>query len=162
MPKIINFIQMRNQALEQTLEDKSSSKNIEDLLTFLATKEFLDILSSFEKSNMNPNFKFWWSYMEMVEILLMFTRAQREGNWNLHLHSFQRMIPFFMTYGHTNYAHWGTIYVSEMHQLPPEVKGRELDKGNFVVSSLTNHSMKWTLTKVKNGLMALEKREVEF
>lgn len=77
MPKLMNFIQNENQALKQTLDEKSSSKDIEDLLTFLATKEFLNILSSFEKSNMNPNFKFWWSYMEMVEILLMFTRAQR-------------------------------------------------------------------------------------
>lgn len=131
MPKLMNFIQNENQALKQTLDEKSSSKDIEDLLTFLATKEFLNILS-FEKSNMNPNFKFWWSYMEMVEILLMFTRAQREGYWKLHLHSFQRMIPFFMTYGHTNYARWGTIYISEMHQLPPEVQ-EEFDKGNFVV-----------------------------
>ncbi|KAL2095499.1 hypothetical protein ACEWY4_010218 [Coilia grayii] len=132
MPKLMNFIQMKNQALRQMLEKKSSSEDIEDLLTFLASKDFLEILDSFEKSNMNPNFKFWWGYMEMVEILLMFTRAQREGNWNLHLHAFKRMIPFFMAYGHTNYARWGTIYVSEMHQLPQEVK-KEFDKGNFVV-----------------------------
>lgn len=37
-----------------------------------------------------------------------------------------------MTYGHTNYARWGTIYVSEMHQLLPEVQ-EEYDKGDFVV-----------------------------
>lgn len=48
---LMNFIQNENQALKQTLKGK-----IEDLLEFLATKEFLNILSSFEKSNTNPKF----------------------------------------------------------------------------------------------------------
>ena len=30
--------------------------------------------------NENPNFKFWWNYMEMVNILLYFIRAQRDGS----------------------------------------------------------------------------------
>ena len=37
-----------------------------------------------------------------------------------------------MMYNHTNYVRWGTVYLNEMHQLPPEVKS-EFDAGDFVV-----------------------------
>ena len=37
------------------------------------------------ESNRNLILKFWWQYIEMVSILLSFTRAQREANWYLHL-----------------------------------------------------------------------------
>ena len=70
--------------------------------------------------------------MEMVQTLLHFTRAQRVGDWELHLHAFKSMLPFFMRYDHTNYARWGTVYLTEMHQLPPEIQ-EEFSKGNFVV-----------------------------
>ena len=44
------------------------------------------ILKDFEREHSdNPNFKLWSSYMSMVEILLDFIWAEREGNWNLHL-----------------------------------------------------------------------------
>ena len=68
----------------------------------------------------------------MVEILLNFTRANRDGDWNLHLQAFTAMLPYFTTYDHVNYAWWGTLYISEMNQLPEEVK-KEFEAGNFVV-----------------------------
>ena len=79
------------------------------------------------------NFTFWWSYMQMVQILLLFVRAQRNGVWSLHIYAFQHMLPLLMRYNHTNYAHWGTIYLNEMHQLPEEVR-KEFESGNFVIT----------------------------
>ena len=98
----------------------------------------------------NANFKFWWQYIEMVSTLLLFTRAQREGIWELHLASFLKMIPLFMRYDHFNYARWGIVYLSEMKQLPDEVK-EEFVKGNFVVKCSSNkfnqvdpdHAQEW-------------------
>lgn len=58
---------------------------------FLATKE-------------NPNFKLWWSHTQMVQILILFTRARRDGIWELHLSAFQSMLPYFMRCNHTNYC----------------------------------------------------------
>ena len=43
--------------------------------------------------------RFWWSYMEMVYIILVSTRAQREGIWDLFLHSFCRMISIMQSTG---------------------------------------------------------------
>ena len=57
----------------------------------------------------------------MVSVLLQFTRAQREGIWELHLHSFTLMLPYFMRYDPLNYARLGPVYVAEMQQLPQPV-----------------------------------------
>ncbi|KAK2142184.1 hypothetical protein LSH36_987g00029 [Paralvinella palmiformis] len=57
----------------------------------------------------------------MVSILLCFTRAQRDGSWDLHLYAFKRMPPILFRYDHVNYARWGTVYLAEMSVLPPEV-----------------------------------------
>ena len=42
--------------------------------------------------------------MTMVSILLCFTRAQRDGSWDLQLYAFKRMLPFLFRYDHVNYA----------------------------------------------------------
>jgi len=68
----------------------------------------------------------------MIGVLLMFTRAQRDGNWLLHLQAFKSMLPYFYWYNQTNYARWEVIYLNEMNQLPQEVK-EESKAGNFVV-----------------------------
>ena len=70
--------------------------------------------------------------MDMISTLLLFTRAQRDGIWELHLEAFRRMLPYFMRYDHYNYARWGPVYLAEMHQLPAAVLS-EFQKGNFVV-----------------------------
>lgn len=132
MPQLQQFIQQEDPQLHSEIQDKSSSDNWQALVTLLATPRFREVMDRFVASNENPNFRYWWEYMKMVEILLQFTRAQRDGNWELHLCAFRSMLPFFMRYNHTNYARWGTIYLNEMHQLPPEVK-EEFSKGNFVV-----------------------------
>jgi hypothetical protein len=92
-----------------------------------------------QKSEENVNFLLWWSYMEMVSILLMFTNAQRNGCWGLYMHSFSLMMPYFFRYDHFNYARWRSVFITEMDQLPTEVLN-EFNSGNFVV--------KWNVCKL--------------
>ena len=92
-----------------------------------AMKEFAEDLIADD-----PTAEFWWNYMTMVSILLCFTRAQRDGLWDLHLYAFKRMLPFFVRYDHINYARWGSVYLAEMSDLPQEVL-HEFQEGNFVV-----------------------------
>jgi len=50
--------------------------------------------------------------------------SEREGNWELHLEMFSRMLPYFALYDHTNYARWGPVYLADMRNLvttAPEV-----------------------------------------
>ena len=138
-PQFLSFMETHDQEFATALESHSTgnSQEIDDLITLLSGPGFSKAKEMFmEEKGKNVNFRFWWNYLEMVSILMMFTRAQREGNWDLHLYSFKCMLQYFMRYDHSNYARWGTVYFTEMHQLPAEVE-RDFTKGNIVVKRST-------------------------
>ena len=70
--------------------------------------------------------------MFVHEDLLCFTRAQRDGSWDLHLYAFKRMLPFIFRYDHVNYARWVTVYLADKSVLPPEFL-HDIQEGNFEV-----------------------------
>ena len=92
-------------------------------------------------------FYFWDTYIEMVQLLLQFIRAERDGCWELHLATVSRMAPCFYAMDRTNYSRWLPVYLLDMHQLPqkfPEVY-EEFLKGNHAVSRSTQpYSRVWT------------------
>ena len=96
----------------------------------LTTGSFRDTMKALVV--VNPNAEFWWDYITMVSILLCFTRAQRDGSWDLHLYAFKRMLSFLFRYGHVNYARWVTVYLADMSVLLPEVL-HEFQNRNFVL-----------------------------
>ena len=53
---------------------------------------------------------YWRQYMHMVSILLRFTRAIREGDWELYLSSFSEMLPWVSAFDHVNYTRWGILF----------------------------------------------------
>ena len=61
--------------------------------------------------------KLWLQYIEMVDILRLFIKADRTGDWMLHLKSLQKMLQFFAASGHNLYAKSAYIYVQQMLQL---------------------------------------------
>ena len=81
------------------------------------------------KKEKDPNLQYWLQYMDMVCILLLFIRAQREEIWDLHLYAFHKMLPFFDRYDHPNYARWDPVYLAKMKQLPQEET--KFDKGKL-------------------------------
>ena len=106
---------------------------IPELITFLDQDKFRKLLAGFVESRSGVvNFTFWWQYMDMVAILLQYTRAQRDGIWEFHLYSFSMMLPYFKRYDHLNYGRWGPVYLVEMDQLPEHVLS-EFKRGNIVV-----------------------------
>jgi len=46
----------------------------------------------------NVNFAFWSSYLHLVQILMLFVRATREGDWPLHLSALRSMVPWSFIY----------------------------------------------------------------
>lgn len=87
----------------------------------------------------NAMLVYWMQYMRMVSTLLSFIRAEREGNWSLHLSSLAEMLPWFSVYDHTNYARWAPVYLLDMQHLPttaPEVN-MQFQAGNFGVREST-------------------------
>ena len=65
----------------------------------------------------NPTFAFWRQYMSLVQVSLLFIRAEREGLWDLHLSTFQQILPWMAVYDHINHLGWGSVYSSDMQQL---------------------------------------------
>lgn len=61
--------------------------------------------------------------MNLVSILLRFTRALRESDGELYLSSFAEMLPWFAAYYHVNYTRWGVVYLAEMRLLPQIAPG---------------------------------------
>lgn len=149
--------------------DQDMIKNtVERLEAHLRTcPNFLDIVDT-ENAD-SPTYTYWRGYMKMVEIMLDFIRAERDGNWQLHLSSFQSMLPYFFLYDHTNYARWGTIYISDMIKLEesaPDVYN-EYMAGNFPVKRSDNlfnqvsadQALEWMnrACKVAGGLVGITK-----
>ena len=57
-----------------------------------------------------------------VFIMMQYIRAEREGDWPLHLETVQQMLPYFFASGHVNYARYGLYYIRSMEEIPSEVR----------------------------------------
>lgn len=170
LPQLYSYLDEHDTELKEKLQNdlRPNNSNLTGLLNTLSTEKFRSIMNGFELKlrEDNPNFLFWWQYMDMVSILLDFVRAQRDGIWDLHLYAFRRMLPFFFRYDHTNYARWGTVYLSEMNCLPPEVL-QEFRAGNFVIKMShrkfsqvsPDHSQEWMIGTGKKcgGIVGITK-----
>ena len=62
--------------------------------------------------------RLWIQYLEYVTIVKNFIRAERTGNWHLHLVSTSQMLNRFATKGHVNYAKSARMYLQMMLELP--------------------------------------------
>ena len=77
----------------------------------------------------------WFQYMDMIDSLKQFIKAERTGNWELHLKVMKDMLPFFAAAGHNLYLKSGYIYLQQMTELQktnPEVY-HHFTMGNHVV-----------------------------
>ena len=55
--------------------------------------------------------------MKLYEVLLLFTRATRQSNWNLRLSSLELIIPYFFVHYLQNYSPLMPVYMAQMHAL---------------------------------------------
>ncbi|MES9880098.1 MAG: hypothetical protein ABW185_04375 [Sedimenticola sp.] len=162
LPQVMSYIDEQDGDLKDDIVNAAKSDEphgCDVLVTILTSADFCNHMDSFLRDKADDlNFQYWWQYMNMVCILLRFIRAQRDGLWDLHLSAFRDMLPFFHRYDHTNYARWGSVYLSEMNQLPEAVKN-EFEKGNFVVKGSDqrfnqvdpDHSQEWLNGTGKKG-----------
>jgi len=68
----------------------------------------------------SPTAKLWLQYIEYIETLKLFIRAERTGNWSLHLIAVSRMLNLFAATGHINYAKSARLYLQLMLELPDD------------------------------------------
>ena len=102
--KYSNLFQKINPLIKHYVEcfnDIDTSKDYliqcQSLIDNLSDESFFELLHKF-KEEMKGQPKFYLNFMKMYEILLLFTRATRQGLWDLHLASLELMIPLLMIY----------------------------------------------------------------
>ena len=83
------------------LEDKATTDNV-------LNDEHLTEISQFIRNEINsvskyPTAKLWIQYMDMINIMKIFIKAERTGDWQLYLYSLEKMLPFFAASGHNLY-----------------------------------------------------------
>ena len=83
--------------------------------TFITT--LLNKLLVFFNSSKSKTATLWIEYMKMVEICLQFLKAERTGNWKLHLDMSRMMVPYFAASGHYHYQKSVYLYVQTMSQI---------------------------------------------
>ena len=62
---------------------------------------------------------------KMTTLIKQLLEADKSGNWNLHLESIQKMIPFFHSSGHHNYAESAHLYLQDMLNLKRDLSPAE-------------------------------------
>ena len=67
-----------------------------------------------------------------VFIMMLYVRAEREGDWPLHLAAVRKMLPYFFSSSHVNYARYGLYYLRSMESLDSEVLSHFM-KGQHVM-----------------------------
>lgn len=56
-------------------------------------------------------------YLEMISIFKTFLKAERTGNWELHLKCVRNMLPYFAASGHNLYTKPSYVYLTDMQSL---------------------------------------------
>ena len=79
---------------------------------------WIDSRSEFETAS------YWIQYMKYMEVVKQYIRAERTGNWQLHLSGVEKMLNLFAETGHIHYSKSARFYLQQMCDLPkthPEV-----------------------------------------
>ena len=80
----------------------------------------------------HPTGRLWvHCFILPVAIMLLFIRAEREGNWSLHVFGMEPMIPYFFNAGHWSYARYITHHCLELKYISEDVR-KVLDRGEPV------------------------------
>ena len=113
-----------------TLEDLERSNALHDIDDLLSTR-LSEVCSSGRTE------KLWVQYFKLVAIIRMFIRAERCGDWQLHVHSVWLMIPYLHAAGHLHYARLAQVYLQEMlnlgNSMAPDEYDRFTSRGFFTV-----------------------------
>ena len=82
-------------------------------------KKIGDTLQEIEDklSNVSRTARLWLQHMRYIEILKLFVRAERTGNWSLYLTAISKMINIFAATGHIHYAKCARLHLQNMLEL---------------------------------------------
>jgi hypothetical protein len=92
-----------------TTDDVLNDEHLTEISQFIRNE--IDSLSKY------PTAKLWIQYMDMINIMKMFIKAERMGDWQLYLYSLEKMLPFFAASGHNLYLKSVYCHLQQMGTL---------------------------------------------
>ena len=106
--KVVHELLLKGEHDSEALHNEPALKQVTDVLNDLMT----------ELSTASRTGKLWIEYIRMVQVMLLFIRAERTGDWGLHLFCVSKMIPVLHSGGHTAYAKSARLYLDQMKTIP--------------------------------------------
>ena len=97
---------------------RSSTFSVEEVCSSEALVRLQSKVNGKKKTMTGRTATLWLQYLEMVDILRVFLKAERTGNWRLHLQSVCEMLSYFAAAGHRLYAKSAYVYLQTMTMLP--------------------------------------------
>lgn len=70
-----------------------------------------------EQSEKNPTFKFWQLVLNLEVLLLTFVRSVRNGDFQEFKETIAKMLPWYFTFDHQNYARWLSVHLMDLQEL---------------------------------------------
>ena len=83
-------------------------------------------------SKSNPTFQIWDMFIDATQLFLNSMRADRVGNWGLHLHCVLSKLKYYKGANKPNYTRWSPAYLLDMILLPASAT-EAFEKGEFTV-----------------------------
>lgn len=62
----------------------------------------------------------WLQYMDMIDILRRYIRAERTGNWEFHLQAVSEMLPYLAASRHNHHTKYAWVYLQQMSNMQDE------------------------------------------
>ena len=96
----------------------NGSLDYDDLSTSNSMAKFnLRLEETFAQLRSKRTSRLWIQYLDMISLLRRFIKAERTGNWSLHLSTLSEMILYYAACGHNSYAKSAQIYLQDMLKL---------------------------------------------
>ena len=118
-------------------EKRKIPEKHKEMVKAVESMDIMERMAEFDRRHTNnPMFKVFCQYMCMVLEMMMFTRAVRTANWNLHLQSLEIFRRYFFAHDHMNYARMIPLYLAKMKSLKttdPDIEA-EFQNGNWVIN----------------------------
>ena len=119
----------------------------DEFMEYYHSPQIVDLYTQYlahveEKNENNFTFSFWSSFIEMVQLLLLFTCHTRADDWHLHLSAIRSMLPWFFAYDRVNYQCYLTAYWLEMNLLEHTHPGRTVMMSCLIVLLLVKYILK--------------------
>ncbi len=117
---------MADSGLEDVLKSSFGSvplmltgKHFQSPVATVKTDCYADLMEALgDAATQSKTTELWFeNLVKPVYIMMLFVRAEREGDWPLHLWAVKEMLPYFFAASHINYARYG---LWSMEKLPKD------------------------------------------